>query len=60
MPIIQYLPDGKEIEIEEGETILQAAVRAGIALAHGDAPENFLNGGTTLDLSPGNGLCQFR
>ena len=34
MSIIQYLPDGKEIEIEEGETILQAAVRAGIALAH--------------------------
>jgi adenylate cyclase len=34
MPIIQYLPDGKEIEIEEGETILQAAVRTGIALAH--------------------------
>ena len=23
---IQYLPDGKEIEIEEGETLLQAAV----------------------------------
>ena len=34
MSIIQYLPDGREIEIEEGETILQAAVRAGIALAH--------------------------
>ncbi len=34
MPIIQYLPDGKEIEVEAGETILQAAVRAGIALAH--------------------------
>lgn len=34
MPQIQWLPDGKEIEVEEGETILQGAVRAGIALAH--------------------------
>jgi len=34
MPKIEYLPDGQEIEVEEAETILQAAVRAGIALAH--------------------------
>ncbi len=34
MPNIQYLPDGKEIEIKEGETILQAALSAGIPLAH--------------------------
>jgi adenylate cyclase len=34
MPTIQYLPDGKEIEISEGETILQAALRAGIAMTH--------------------------
>jgi len=34
MPKIRYLPDDKEIEIAAGETILQGAVRAGIALAH--------------------------
>jgi adenylate cyclase len=34
MPRIHCLPDKREIEIGEGETILQAAVRAGIPLAH--------------------------
>jgi adenylate cyclase len=34
MSLIHYLPDNKEIEAEEGETILQAAVRSGLALAH--------------------------
>ncbi len=34
MPKIWCLPDGKEIELSEGETILQGAVRAGIALSH--------------------------
>lgn len=34
MPTIQYLPDDKEIENKDGETILQAAVRSGISLTH--------------------------
>ncbi len=34
MPLIHYLPDNKEIEAEEGETILQAAARTGLAMTH--------------------------
>ena len=34
MPKIHILPDGKEIETRDGETILQAALRAEIPLAH--------------------------
>jgi len=34
MSRIHYLPDAREIELGEGETILQAAVRAEIPLAH--------------------------
>jgi adenylate cyclase len=34
MPKIQFLPDGKEIEAKDDETILQAALRAEIPLAH--------------------------
>jgi adenylate cyclase len=34
MPLIYFLPDEKEIEVNEGETILLAALRAGIAHAH--------------------------
>ena len=34
MSLIHYLPDGIEIEAIEGETILLAALRAGIAHAH--------------------------
>ena len=34
MPWIHYLPDDKRIEAHEGETILLAAIRAGIAHAH--------------------------
>jgi len=34
MPKVYYLPDQREIELEEGETLREAAVRAGIPLAH--------------------------
>lgn len=34
MPLIHYLPDDKGIEANEGETILLAALRAGIEQAH--------------------------
>jgi adenylate cyclase len=34
MPLIHYLPDDKSIEADEGETILLAALRAGIEHAH--------------------------
>ncbi len=34
MPKIQFLPDDKEIEAKDDETILQAAMRAEIPLAH--------------------------
>jgi adenylate cyclase len=34
VPKVYYLPDKKRIEIEEGESLLQAGVRAGIPLAH--------------------------
>jgi adenylate cyclase len=34
MALIHYLPDEIEIEANEGETILLAALRAGIAHAH--------------------------
>ena len=34
MALIHYLPDEKEIDAIEGETILLAALRAGIAHAH--------------------------
>jgi len=34
MPIIRFLPDNKVIEVEEGETVLAAALRAGIAHVH--------------------------
>jgi adenylate cyclase len=34
LPKIDILPDGKEIETRDGETILQAALRAEIPLAH--------------------------
>ena len=34
MPLIHFLPDGKKIEANEGETILLAALRAGIEHAH--------------------------
>jgi len=34
MPLIHYLPDDKEIEVNEGETILLASLRAGIMHAH--------------------------
>ena len=34
MPRIRYLPDGQEVELAAGETILKGAIRAGIALAH--------------------------
>jgi adenylate cyclase len=34
MPKIQFLPDDKEIEAGDGETILQAALRAEIPLSH--------------------------
>jgi adenylate cyclase len=34
MPLIHFLPDGKEVEVNEGETILLAALRAGIAHTH--------------------------
>ena len=34
MPLIHYLPDDVEIEANAGETILLAALRAGIAHAH--------------------------
>ena len=34
MPFIRFLPDNKRIEVEDGETILAAALRAGIAHVH--------------------------
>ncbi|HEY2345680.1 MAG TPA: adenylate/guanylate cyclase domain-containing protein [Xanthomonadaceae bacterium] len=34
MPIIRFLPDNKLIEVEDGETVLAAALRAGIAHVH--------------------------
>jgi adenylate cyclase len=34
MPIIRFLPDNKVIEVEDGETVLSAALRAGIAHVH--------------------------
>ena len=34
MPRIRFLPDAMDVEIGEGETVLEAAVRAGIPLAH--------------------------
>ncbi|MEW6386199.1 MAG: 2Fe-2S iron-sulfur cluster-binding protein [Thermodesulfobacteriota bacterium] len=34
MPWVKYLPDGKKVELEEGETLLKAALWAGIPLAH--------------------------
>jgi adenylate cyclase len=34
MSLIHFLPDDQKIEVEEDETILQGAVRAGLALTH--------------------------
>jgi adenylate cyclase len=34
MPLVHFLPDDQEIEVSEGETILLAALRAGITHAH--------------------------
>src|SRR5580658_6560809 len=34
MPTIRFLPDNKRIEVETGETLLAASLRAGIAHVH--------------------------
>jgi len=34
MPLVHFLPDAIEIEAREGETLLSAALRAGLPLAH--------------------------
>ncbi len=34
MPLITFLPDALAIEAMEGETLLRAALRAGLPLAH--------------------------
>ncbi len=34
MPTIEYLPDGKKGEVGQGDTILQAALQAGVPLTH--------------------------